>query len=344
MHIYKGDAVKGKLTAPFGKYTLRGSSTSGGGGGDGGGTTALHFAGTGASCHVFALSTLSLAALSIATGQPLLEQEGGAPPGCSAVTPSGELLVAGPEAVYFYSAEEGRKAAVAIKGKKHAVAAFKHYLVVVLPDDSSSSTTAVGVGGEEYSSATVLQNGGGASSSSNNSRENMVLRVFDVSNKVVAATAVVDAPVRWIVAASSSSSSSSSSSNIKNSVLAVDASGAAVRFWERSLNQRLDSLFRSRSFQLALRIAQTEGASAKTVAEVHRHFGDFLYGKRDYDGASVQYAATVGVLEPSYVIQKFLDAQRVHNLTTYLEAVHEAVRFLSFFFFEEVLSLSLVLI
>jgi len=35
-----------------------------------------------------------------------------------------------------------------------------------------------------------------------------------------------------------------------------------------------------------------------------------------------QYVATIGHLEPSYVIRKFLDAQRIHNLTSYLEQLH----------------------
>ena len=40
----------------------------------------------------------------------------------------------------------------------------------------------------------------------------------------------------------------------------------------------------------------------------------------------VQYCATIGQLEPSFVIRRFLDAQRIHNLTSYLEALHTRVR------------------
>ncbi|XP_059436524.1 vacuolar protein-sorting-associated protein 11 homolog [Corylus avellana] len=36
-----------------------------------------------------------------------------------------------------------------------------------------------------------------------------------------------------------------------------------------------------------------------------------------------QYIHTIGHLEPSYVIQKFLDAQRVYDLMNYLEKLHE---------------------
>ncbi len=39
-----------------------------------------------------------------------------------------------------------------------------------------------------------------------------------------------------------------------------------------------------------------------------------------------QYLETVGFLEPSAVIRRFLDAQRIHNLTAYLELMHERVR------------------
>lgn len=51
--------------------------------------------------------------------------------------------------------------------------------------------------------------------------------------------------------------------------------------------------------------------------------GDYLYEKGEYDSAIEQYIYTIGHIEPSYVIQKFLDVQRIHNLTAYMEAIHE---------------------
>ena len=62
------------------------------------------------------------------------------------------------------------------------------------------------------------------------------------------------------------------------------------------------------------------------MAEIQRRYADHLYNKHDYDGAMAQYVATIGQLEPSYVIKKFLDAQRIHNLTTYLEELHAQVK------------------
>ena len=54
-----------------------------------------------------------------------------------------------------------------------------------------------------------------------------------------------------------------------------------------------------------------------------RRLTDDIDRKNDFDGAMQQYLSTVGTLEPSYVIRKFLDAQRLPNLTSYLQALHE---------------------
>jgi tetratricopeptide (TPR) repeat protein len=60
-----------------------------------------------------------------------------------------------------------------------------------------------------------------------------------------------------------------------------------------------------------------------TVANICKKHADYLYSKSDYDAAVKQYIKTIGNLEPSYVIRKFLDAQRVLNLTSYLQALHD---------------------
>ena len=66
-------------------------------------------------------------------------------------------------------------------------------------------------------------------------------------------------------------------------------------------------------------------AEDSVVAEIQRRYADHLYAKHDYDAAMTQYLATIGHLEASFVIRKFLDAQRIPNLTSYLEALHAQV-------------------
>lgn len=91
---------------------------------------------------------------------------------------------------------------------------------------------------------------------------------------------------------------------------------------EKDMESKLEMLFRKSLYTVAINLVQSQQDAAAT-AEVLRKYGDHLYGKQDYDEAMAQYIRTIGQLEPSYVIQKFLDAQRIHNLTNYLEKLHE---------------------
>ncbi len=65
-----------------------------------------------------------------------------------------------------------------------------------------------------------------------------------------------------------------------------------------------------------------EHIARTTVMDVCKRYGDYLYSKQEYDASQKQYNRTIGHLQPSYVIRKFLDAQRIHNLTGYLQALH----------------------
>ena len=81
--------------------------------------------------------------------------------------------------------------------------------------------------------------------------------------------------------------------------------------------------FISNYVSVAVKIAKNQHCDAKGLVDIYRQFGDHLYAKGDHPGAIEQYTKTIGVLEPSYVIQKFLDAQKIHNLTAYLQALHK---------------------
>lgn len=57
--------------------------------------------------------------------------------------------------------------------------------------------------------------------------------------------------------------------------------------------------------------------------QIHKSFGDYLYARADYEACISHFIHTIGYLEPSYIIRKFLDVQRVKELTDYLTALHE---------------------
>lgn len=106
-------------------------------------------------------------------------------------------------------------------------------------------------------------------------------------------------------------------------IILIMADKTALCTGEKDMESKLDMLFKKNLYTVAINLVQSQQADAAATAEVLRKYGDHLYGKQDYDEAMAQYIHTIGHLEPSYVIQKFLDAQRIYNLTNYLEKLHE---------------------
>jgi vacuolar protein sorting-associated protein 11 len=51
--------------------------------------------------------------------------------------------------------------------------------------------------------------------------------------------------------------------------------------------------------------------------------GDLLYSKSELATAIKQYILTIGFVEPSYVIRKFLDVSQIDYLIEYLQKIHE---------------------
>ena len=84
---------------------------------------------------------------------------------------------------------------------------------------------------------------------------------------------------------------------------------------EKPTSQKLEMLYRKSQYTLALSLAQTQRLDESSVADIHRQYGDHLYGKADYDSAMQQYIKTIGNIQPSYVIRK---ASTVSGSTTVL--------------------------
>lgn len=114
-----------------------------------------------------------------------------------------------------------------------------------------------------------------------------------------------------------------------------------TRLQEQSTSTKLEALFKKNFYQLAVSLARSSGVDDAGIADIYAKYGDYLYVKGDFDGSVAQYVKTLGHLQPSYVIRKvglpksldvksdpdedrlqFLDAQRIHNLTTYLQELH----------------------
>ncbi|CAA7024237.1 unnamed protein product [Microthlaspi erraticum] len=136
-----------------------------------------------------------------------------------------------------------------------------------------------------------------------------VFNVYDLRNRLIAYSLVVDKVSNMLCE--------------WGNVILISADKSLLCVTEKDMESKLDMLFKKNLYTVAINLVQSQNADAAATANVMRKYGDHLYGKQDYDEAMSQYINTIGHLEPSFVIQKFLDAQRIYNLTNYLEKLHE---------------------
>ncbi|XP_061416593.1 LOW QUALITY PROTEIN: vacuolar protein sorting-associated protein 11 homolog [Lethenteron reissneri] len=258
--------------------------------------TGLAFRQVGKVMHLFVVTTDNVQSYIL---QAKIERHVLDPHGCalrcstlSDLSQDNQFIVARDDCVYMYQPEE-RGPCFAFEGEKRLVCWFRGYLVVVSKDSKSMPR----------------------SSGSGLDRQAMdmhMVTVYDLENKLIAYSApfphVVDVLVEW------------------GSLFVLTGDNKLVALHEKDTQTKLEMLFKKNLYVLAISVAKTQHLDTDGLAEIFRQYGDHLYSKGDHDGAIQQYIRTIGKLEPSYVIRKFLDAQRIHNLTAYLQALHRQSR------------------
>lgn len=103
----------------------------------------------------------------------------------------------------------------------------------------------------------------------------------------------------------------------------LDCQNIIYHLDEKDLQSKLSLLFKKNLYDVSIRIAKSQQYDADGLIDIFRQYGDHLYAKGDYWGAIEQYSKTIGRLEPSYVIRKFLDSQHIEKLTSYLQNIHK---------------------
>ena len=149
------------------------------------------------------------------------------------------------------------------------------------------------------------------------------MTVFDVQNKFIAFSAPIK-PVMGVVAEWGTILLITQAilllQKLFHIVLIQD--GRVHQLHEKDTQLKLNMLFKKNFYDVAIKIAKNQQVDSDGLVDIFRQYGDHLYNKGDTAGAIEQYVKTIGSLEPSYVIQKFLDAQKIHQLTAYLQALH----------------------
>ncbi|GBE90218.1 hypothetical protein SCP_1900670 [Sparassis crispa] len=209
------------------------------------------------------------------------------------------MVVARDEAIYVCGIE-GRGACYAYEGSKSLVHTHLNYMVIVTPPFVPTASAASG---------TVRDFVAKSSAGSVPKADITKVTIFDLENHFVAYSGTFTEGVRAVISAWK-----------KIYVLSNDGKLSCLE--EIPTSAKLDMLYRKSLYHLALNLAETQHLDQASVADIHRQFGDHLYTKGDYDGAMQQFVKTIGNVQPSYVIRKFLDAQRIHNLVTYLQELH----------------------
>ncbi|KAE8152892.1 hypothetical protein BDV25DRAFT_150347 [Aspergillus avenaceus] len=229
-------------------------------------------------------------------GQParVLEDTGCAL-GCLALDEeTGDVLVAREDAIYTYG-PHGRGPSYAFDSSKNSISIFKDYLALVCPPKAglnSGTLRTLGVGQTEDIFSTTT------------------FTLLDTDLKFIAHSETLVSSVKHIFVE-------------WGDLFILTTDGKVFRYREKSLQQKLEILYQRSLYILAINLAQKKGVDTFQQNAIYRKYGDFLYQRGDYDTAMQQYLRAIDNTEPSQVIRKYLDTQRIHNLIEYLEELHD---------------------
>lgn len=119
-------------------------------------------------------------------------------------------------------------------------------------------------------------------------------------------------------------------------VVCVDTPSSAVtptccygvtQLAEIDVARKMELLITKEFYDVAKQIAESQrNVDPELRADILKQYGDYLYAKEKYGDAMDEYVETIGVLEPSYVIRKYIQSTHLPLLTRYLEGLHSRSR------------------
>ncbi|KAK7205492.1 hypothetical protein BZA70DRAFT_295277 [Myxozyma melibiosi] len=226
-------------------------------------------------------------------------EEKGCAKGCMGIKKAtGEILVAREDAIYFYT-PYGRGPLYVYEGPKSQLFVYKSYIGIVSPNNAATDSNV----------QSSVRKYVGATASSADPYETAQFTILDTDNKFVAYTGQFAGGVKSIFTE-------------WGDLYVLGGDGQLYRHQERDLASKLEILYQRNLYNLALTLASNAGADEKRILSIYKKYGDHLYEKGDYDEAMVQYIRAIDGGEASQVIRKYLDSQRIYNLTSYLEELH----------------------
>lgn len=223
--------------------------------------------------------------------------EHGCDVGCMTLDPqSNDIVVARDDAIYTYDLRGKSAPPYPYEGTKKLVNVLKDYVLVISPPNANLARTI------------PLRAFGGAQAED----------IFNTST-----FSVLNTNFKFIAYQDTVSSEVKTLFSIWGDIYLLTMDGKLYRYHEKTFQQKLDILYQRNLFGLAIDLARYYKVDAAQMNVIFRKHGDYQYQKGDYETAMQQYLLAIDNTEPSQIIRKFLDNQRIKNLIEYLEELHE---------------------
>jgi hypothetical protein len=218
------------------------------------------------------------------------------------------LLQARPDGLYSYSRTE-RTGVAPIDGTK---------LAICLIPPPVPAETAREIESEEVGTGYALI----ASTDDKSGRD--AVDIYDSTNKLVAFHLLLSPGHRAVRAAGVTTlptvASDGSMRGGRSSSVVLTSGGSLVTFTEKLTEEKISLLVQKNLYSAAIVVAYADPSyEAADITMLYRRFAEHLYRKGDFSAAMDQYMHTIGSLESSHVIFRYLDAPKIPLLVKYLE-------------------------
>ena len=109
----------------------------------------------------------------------------------------------------------------------------------------------------------------------------------------------------------------------KRSILTI------LKLKEKENKDKFEFFYSKKQYETAISYAEKSGFEKKKITEIIKKYAEYEYSKGDFDTSILQYIKTINYLDPSLVIQKFLEKSKLDYLIQYLEALQQNEQFQS---------------
>ena len=106
----------------------------------------------------------------------------------------------------------------------------------------------------------------------------------------------------------------------RSSAVVFTSGGSLVTLTEKETSEKVNLLVQKNLYSAAIFVAYADPSyETEDITLLYRRHAEYLYRKGEYSSAIEQYKNTIGSLEPSHVIFRYLDAPKIPLLVKYLE-------------------------